>query len=71
MNYVVPVYAEVTEFSIEKNFYTNDEGVVFVGNTDEEREQVSITMKSKWKRKSSSKEQCQMYKEYLKQHQKL
>ena len=41
---LVPVYGEVTEFSIEKNFYTNDEGVVFVGNTDEEREQVSITI---------------------------
>jgi hypothetical protein len=39
---LVPVYAEVTEFSIEKNFYTIDEGVVFVGNTDEERELVSI-----------------------------
>ena len=41
---LVPVYGEVTEFSIEKNFYTVDEGVVFVGNTDEEREQVSITI---------------------------
>ena len=41
---LVPVYAEVTEFSIEKNFYTIDEGVVFVGNTDEEREQISITI---------------------------
>ena len=41
---LVPVYAEVTEFSIGKNFYTIDEGVVFVGNTDEEREQISITI---------------------------
>ena len=41
---LVPVYGEVTEFSIEKNFYTIDEGVVFVGNTDEEREQISITI---------------------------
>ena len=41
---LVPVYAEVAEFSIEKKFYTIDEGVVFVGNTDEEREQISITI---------------------------
>ncbi|MDC4229020.1 MAG: hypothetical protein M8315_03215, partial [Nitrosopumilus sp.] len=41
---LVPVYGEVTEFSIEKNFYTIDEGVVFVGDTDEEREQISITI---------------------------
>ena len=39
---LVPVYAEVTEFSIEKKFYTIDEGIVFVGNTSEERELVSI-----------------------------
>ena len=32
---LVPVYAEVTEFSIEKNFYTIDEGIVFIGNTSE------------------------------------
>ena len=41
---LVPVYGEVTEFSIEKSFYTINEGVVFVGNTDEEREQISITI---------------------------
>ena len=39
---LVPVYAEVTEFSIQKNFYTIDEEIVFVGNTNEERERVSI-----------------------------
>ena len=33
---LAPVYAEVTEFSIEKNFYTIDEGIVFVGNTSED-----------------------------------
>ena len=49
---LVPVYGEVTEFSIEKKFYTIDEGIVFVGNTDEERELVSYNSKSKWKRKS-------------------
>ncbi len=41
---LVPVYGEVTEFSIEKNFYTNDEGVVFVGNTGDERKVVSVLM---------------------------
>ena len=41
---LVPVYAEVTEFSIEKNFYTIDEGIVFIGNTSEEREQVNMLM---------------------------
>ena len=41
---IVPVYAEVTEFSIEKEFYTIDEGVVFVGNTGDERKVVSVLM---------------------------
>ena len=41
---LVPVYAEITEFSIEKNFYTIDEEIVFVGNTSEEREQVNVLM---------------------------
>ena len=41
---LVPVYAEVTQFSIEKNFYTIDEEIVFVGNTSEEREQVNVLM---------------------------
>jgi hypothetical protein len=39
---LVPVYAEVTEFSIEKNFYTNDEGVVFVGTEDKGRKLVNV-----------------------------
>ncbi len=39
---LVPVYAEVTEFSIEKKFYTIDQGIVFIGNTSEEREQVNV-----------------------------
>ena len=41
---LVPVYAEVTEFSIEKNFYTIDDEIVFVGSTTEEREQVNVLM---------------------------
>ena len=32
---LIPAYAEVTEFSIEKSFYTIDEGIVFVGTTSE------------------------------------
>ena len=39
---LVPVYAEISEFSIEKNFYTMDEEVVFVGNTDEKGERINI-----------------------------
>jgi hypothetical protein len=41
---LVPVYAEVTEFSIEKNFYTNDEEVVFVGTEDEGRKLIRVLM---------------------------
>ena len=41
---LVPVYAEVTEFSIEKNFYTNNEGVVFLGTVDEGRKLISVLM---------------------------
>jgi hypothetical protein len=41
---LVPVYAEVTEFSIEKKFYTNDEGVVFVGTEDEGRKLITVLM---------------------------
>ena len=32
---LVPAYAEITEFSIEKSFYTIDERIVFVGTTEE------------------------------------
>ena len=41
---LVPVYAEVTEFSIEKNFYTIDEKIVFVGAEDEGRKMVNVFM---------------------------
>jgi len=41
---LVPVYAEVTEFSIEKKFYTIDEGIVFVGNTAEGHKEVNVLM---------------------------
>jgi hypothetical protein len=41
---LVPVYAEVTEFSIEKNFYTIDEGIVFVGIEDEGNKMINVIM---------------------------
>jgi hypothetical protein len=42
---VVPVYAEVTEFSIEKNFYTIYEQITFVGTEDGEgREVINVLM---------------------------
>jgi len=41
---LVPVYAEVSEFSIEKNFYTIDEEIVFVGTENEGSKFVSVLM---------------------------
>ena len=41
---LVPVYAEVTEFSIEKNFYTINEGIVFVGIENEGNKMISVIM---------------------------
>ena len=41
---LVPVYAEVTEFSIEKNFYTIDEGIVFVGIEDKGNKMINVIM---------------------------
>ncbi|MDC0884069.1 hypothetical protein PL987_03155 [Nitrosopumilus sp.] len=41
---LVPVYGEITEFSIEKKFYTTDEQIVFVGTEDEGRKLVSVLM---------------------------
>ena len=41
---LAPVYAEVTEFSIEKNFYTIDERIVFVGTEDEGNTFVNVEM---------------------------
>jgi len=41
---LVPVYAEVIEFSIQKNFYTIDEGIVFVGNENQGNKMVSVVM---------------------------
>ena len=41
---LAPVYAEVTEISIEKNFYTIEEGIVFVGTENEGNKMISIVM---------------------------
>jgi len=41
---VVPVYAEVDKFSIEKEFYTIDEGVVFLGTEDIGNKMVTVLM---------------------------
>jgi hypothetical protein len=41
---LVPVYAEVTELSIEKKFYTIDEGIVFVGIEDEGNKMINVIM---------------------------
>jgi hypothetical protein len=42
---LVPVYAEVTETLLEKNFYTIDEGIVFVGIEEEGNKMINIVMK--------------------------
>ena len=41
---LVPIYGEVTEFSIEKNFYTIDEGIVFVGIEGEGNKMINVVM---------------------------
>ena len=41
---LVPVYADITEISIEKDFYTIDEKIVFVGNEDEGNKMINVIM---------------------------
>ncbi|MDB4840036.1 hypothetical protein OAH75_01810, partial [Nitrosopumilus sp.] len=43
---LIPAYAEITEFSIEKSFYTIDEGIVFVGISDEANTMINVVMAS-------------------------
>ena len=43
---LVPAYAEITEFSIEKSFYTIDEGIVFVGTTSESDSMINVVMEN-------------------------
>ncbi|MDC0209386.1 hypothetical protein OAJ90_07135, partial [Nitrosopumilus sp.] len=49
---LIPAYAEVTEFSIEKSFYTIDEGIVFVGTTNEKNSMVNIVIENPNKKES-------------------
>ena len=43
---IIPAYAEVTEFSIEKTFYTIEEGIVFVGTTDQKNTMINIILEN-------------------------
>ena len=43
---LVPAYAEVTEFSIEKSFYISEERIVFVGTTSESDSMINIVMEN-------------------------
>ena len=43
---LVPANAEITEFSIEKTFYTIDEGIVFVGTAEEANTMVNVIMEN-------------------------
>ena len=43
---LVPVYAEITEFSIEKSFYTIEENIVFVGTTDEKNTMINVILEN-------------------------
>ena len=43
---LIPAYAEIREFSIEKSFYTIDEGIVFVGTTDERNSMINIVVEN-------------------------
>ena len=43
---LIPAYAEISEFSIEKSFYTIDEGIVFVGTTDERNSMINIVIEN-------------------------
>jgi hypothetical protein len=41
---LLPVYAEVTEISIEKSFYTIDEGMILLGTEDEGNKMINVLM---------------------------
>ena len=43
---LAPVYAEITEFTIEKNFYTNEDRIVFLGNEDQGNQTISVIVVS-------------------------
>ena len=41
---LLPVYAEVTEISIENNFYTVDQGITFLGMENEGSKMINVLM---------------------------
>ena len=43
---LAPVYAEITEFTIEKNFYTNEDRIVFLGSEDQGNQTISVIVVS-------------------------
>ena len=43
---LIPAYAEITEFGIEKSFYTNEEGIAFVGTTSESDSMINVVMEN-------------------------
>ena len=43
---MIPAYAEITEFSIEKSFYTIEENIVFVGTTDEKNTMINVVLEN-------------------------
>ncbi|MDC0209766.1 hypothetical protein OAJ66_00955, partial [Nitrosopumilus sp.] len=49
---LIPAYAEITEFSIEKEFYTIGEGIVFIGATSEKNSMVNIVIENPNKKES-------------------
>ena len=48
----IPVYAEITEFSIEKGFYTIDEGIIFVGTAEEANTMINVIMENPFGKES-------------------
>ena len=49
---LIPANAEVTEFSIEKSFYTIDEGIVFVGTAEEANTMINVIMENPYGKES-------------------
>ena len=49
---LIPAHAEVTEFSMEKSFYTVDEGIVFVGTTSEKNSMINIVIENPYGKES-------------------
>ena len=43
---LIPVYGEVTEFTVEKIFYSNEEKIVFIGSENEGNQLISVVVVS-------------------------